>query len=656
MYRKLHLYIFIICSCYIQQVYAQTHKIDNLKKQLALAAGDEQKAAALLNLCRQNYSLTADSLYQYANALKKISNKNLNKQYQVLADYYITYSLLFKGMEDSSLQITNRYLEKLSNNKEKHEAYMLFLQLKGLYYFRTNKRKETVDVFYELLNEAKQRNDTLNMLVAKRGISLSYIISGQDQEALKLIYNAITLIPDRSLEKYREIYGLILVNAGICFLHLHQATHSKIFADSCDYYTANAIAIGRKSENLFLLCQGLIVNGLILSYKKQFAEAEKKLQEGLQVRKMIGDTIYIISDMSVLASFYANTKQLEKGVAIANKGIELVRGRKISSALLLLLYNALAENYKATGNYKQYADALKLLMAIKDSLNKKNSADELNNLQVEYDAQKKENTIVKQKLDIIQSNNLLYGAIGFLIFSILLASVFFTGYSKRRKLKEELLLKEEKRQAKIAVKDAGEKERRRISADLHDNMGAYATAIIANVDDMIVNKKTHNESAFTNLKTNAGELMSNLRDTIWASNKENFFLTGISDRFKIYIQKISPAYPAVNVEITEAITNNISFSPVQALNIFRILQEAFTNALKHSGANLINIFFESDNRLYIAIKDNGGGINDTDYLNNGNGIKNMKSRALESGLHLSIEKNEATGTVISITSQSVLQI
>ena len=94
---------------------------------------------------------------------------------------------------------------------------------------------------------------------------------------------------------------------------------------------------------------------------------------------------------------------------------------------------------------------------------------------------------------------------------------------------------------------------------------------------------------------------------------------------------------------------------MQALNIFRILQEAFTNALKHSGASLINIFFESDSRLYIAIKDNGTGINDTNYLNNGNGIKNMKSRASESGLLLSIEKNGATGTLINITSPEVLQ-
>ncbi len=217
-----------------------------------------------------------------------------------------------------------------------------------------------------------------------------------------------------------------------------------------------------------------------------------------------------------------------------------------------------------------------------------------------------------------------------------------------------MLLKEEKRQNEIAVKEAGEKERKRISADLHDNMGSYATAIIANVDDMIANKKP-GESSFTSLKTNAGELMSNLRDTIWASNKENFLLTSISDRFKIYVQKISPAYPNVKVEITETITNNISFSPVNALNVFRILQEAFTNAVKHSYANLIKINFKSDDQMYISISDNGNGIKDINDTNNGNGIKNMQTRATESGLQFSIEKNDAGGTMISIISETVLQ-
>ena len=114
------------------------------------------------------------------------------------------------------------------------------------------------------------------------------------------------------------------------------------------------------------------------------------------------------------------------------------------------------------------------------------------------------------------------------------------------------------------------------------------------------------------------------------------------------------AYPNIHVEVSEVITNDVSFSAIHALNIFRILQEACTNALKHSEANLIDVAFESNDSLRLSVKDNGTGITDINYLNSGNGIKNMKLRALESGLYLSVEKNEPSGTIVSLTSEPLL--
>ena len=118
------------------------------------------------------------------------------------------------------------------------------------------------------------------------------------------------------------------------------------------------------------------------------------------------------------------------------------------------------------------------------------------------------------------------------------------------------------------------------AADLHDNMGAYATAIIANVDDIVVNKKIETEPALFNLKINAIELMSNLRDTIWASYKEKIFLTGISDRFKSYIKKIMSAYPHVQIEISDRINNDISFPGYRGTQYFPYFTGSLYQCLK----------------------------------------------------------------------------
>jgi len=150
--------------------------------------------------------------------------------------------------------------------------------------------------------------------------------------------------------------------------------------------------------------------------------------------------------------------------------------------------------------------------------------------------------------------------------------------------------------------------------------------------------------------------MSNLRDTIWASYKEKIYLTGISDRFKNYARKILTAYPKVRIEVSESIIQDVSFLPVQALNIFRIIQEACTNALKHSGSDQIEVVFESDICFKIIIRDFGTGIRDPHYLNNGNGVKNMQSRASAAGLHFCISGNEPHGTQIAVTSDPILHI
>ncbi len=624
---------------------AQTHKIDSLKAQVAAASGNEQKAAALVQLCNEKSSLSADSLYKYSLALQKLSETIPGVHYKILADYFITYSLVINGKEDSSLAITNHYTALLAHNEKEKGAYLLFLQLKGLIYYRTNKPKETVNTFYELLGQATLCNDTMFMLFAKRGISSSYLSNGQNGECLKLVHDAVRLISAPEQIRFGDAYGLLLVNAAISFLHLHQATASPLFADSCEYYAKRAIDIGHSCDNLFIICQGLIARGLILSYKKEITEAENSLKQGLELRKVIGDTLYIISDMSVLGSFYANTKQLKKGEAICRLGISLARRRKNFTPLLLLLYNALAENYKATGNYKQYGETVKLQMAMKDSLNKQNSADELANLQTKYDLQKQETTIVQQKLDLTQKNYWIYGSLLLLGFAVVLSYILFKNSRRKQKLRMEIM----KRNSELAVKEAEEAERKRIAADLHDSLGAYAASIASNITHLSESETGNDHLVLHELHSNSQAIVAQLSDTIWVLKKDALLLTSISDRLKVFIQKVGPSYPGVTIDVEEEITNDYLLPPGQAFHLFQIIKEGVINALKHSRCTQIIIKIEALTDWTVSVSDNGAGMNRSLFTNEGgNGLQNMKERATESGWKIEWQANQPTGTKVVI--------
>jgi len=69
---------------------------------------------------------------------------------------------------------------------------------------------------------------------------------------------------------------------------------------------------------------------------------------------------------------------------------------------------------------------------------------------------------------------------------------------------------------------------------------------------------------------------------------------------------------------------------------------------------MIEVLFESNGTLKLCVKDNGQGITDCNYINNGNGIKNMKLRASESGLYLRVEENQPSGSMIIVTSEPIL--
>ncbi len=177
-------------------------------------------------------------------------------------------------------------------------------------------------------------------------------------------------------------------------------------------------------------------------------------------------------------------------------------------------------------------------------------------------------------------------------------------------------------------------ERERISRDLHDNIGAYASAISANVDDVIYQFNAPDHATLQRLKNSAREIIIQLRDSIWALNKENQTVIMLSDRIKNYIQKLQPTYPDVVFDVDENIEQNIAIASITALHVLRIVQEAVHNAIKHSGCSFIQINISSESPVVITIKDNGCGM--PNQPQPGEGLKNMQSRAAEIGWNLTI--------------------
>lgn len=170
-----------------------------------------------------------------------------------------------------------------------------------------------------------------------------------------------------------------------------------------------------------------------------------------------------------------------------------------------------------------------------------------------------------------------------------------------------------------------QKERERISRDLHDNLGSYATALLSKIQQMNATHDSHDLKEMNELGNN---IISNIRETIWIMQTKDIKLQNFSDKIKNYILKLKPIYPAIQMNVVDDIVNNISLSPTSTTHLFRIIQEAIHNCVKHAQATELHISFSSDSHLKIIIEDNGIGYEATKGEEH-YGIKNMQDRAEE---------------------------
>jgi signal transduction histidine kinase len=350
--------------------------------------------------------------------------------------------------------------------------------------------------------------------------------------------------------------------------------------------------------------------------------------------------------MAQLSFFYASTGQTDKGIEIAKRGLGLGQSAN-NITKLIFLYSALGENYHKANQPDEYNATLETIIRLKDSLYKKNSGDAIAEMEAKYNLQKQQNIIITQNYALTRSRYISIGSSLLFILGLLLLWVLYRNYRIIQKRKMEFAVAEQKMLSNKAVEFARESERKRIAADLHDNLGSYAAAITANVKYLREKQGSQDDAIMTQLDANAQSMVTQLSDTIWVLKNEYLPFTGLADRFKLWMLKLMQNYPLIKYHYNENIINDIEFTPARILNIFLMLKECVNNAVKHSNCTEIKIDFFSGFNWRISIEDNGRGF-ESSYISKGSGIDNIKNRAGESGWVVTWENVVPSGTRVVI--------
>ena len=530
--------------------------------------------------------------------------------------------------------------------------------------------------------------DRIGMADTFNNIGICLDQQGKFQEALENYFKALKIYERK---KDSEKIAMTYVNIGIVY------KTQKEYEKSLDYYKkANTIYARNKSKFGFAATSGNI--GSVLIDFKKFRESIRYSELAKEGYQKLGYDRYVAYPVSNIAIAYDSLKEYDKSEVFYLQAINLHKKFKndyeignISNAysrslnkqskfkesiriseealgyikkakLFPLEVNALknlANAYAGIGNYLKAYELSSAYSKGRDALFEEEKTKAVFELETQYETEKKEREILIQRARIaenelkIERKNLMILAVVFLLLlSVLIGWQFFN----RQKLKNIQLQKENELKdalLKIETQNKLQEQRLRISRDLHDTIGAQLTFIISSIDNLKYGFQIDDErlqNRLAGISEFTKETIYELRDTIWAMNMNQITFEDLKSRISNFIDnaKISSIGIDFQFVYSDAGLCKRTFTSVEGMNIYRIIQETINNSIKHSGAGKIAVTIDGDeDNLVIEVTDNGKGF--SPGLNKeGNGLNNIRKRAKEIGGEIELNSKPGEGTAMKL--------
>ena len=255
-------------------------------------------------------------------------------------------------------------------------------------------------------------------------------------------------------------------------------------------------------------------------------------------------------------------------------------------------------------------------------------------MKIQYETEKKDQEIKLKEQQLEKQRLVRNGMIAGTALLLLVGLLLFRSFRLNKKV--------EKQQAIL-------EERKRISADLHDDVGSGLSRI------MLLSELVKQEAKMPETRKDAEkisavsqELSANISEIIWALNSNNDYV----ENMVAYIRRYAAEYfenSPVKLKINTP--DNIAHMPIKSenrRNVFYAVKEALHNIIKHAKATEAELkFMVKNNILSVVINDNGIGMPKGELNRFGNGLKNMRHRmtSINGGMHI----ENGQGTKITLT-------
>ena len=197
-----------------------------------------------------------------------------------------------------------------------------------------------------------------------------------------------------------------------------------------------------------------------------------------------------------------------------------------------------------------------------------------------------------------------------------------------------------------------EEERRRLSAELHDELGQHLTAIRFEAEVIKTAKNLQDTQFSAEAIDKIGRDMKNIvRSMLERLRPPELEMFGLRGALTEMINSWQLRHPQTKV-VFKCKVDFTGVDDARQLSIYRIIQEGLTNISRHAGSSVVNVnisLVSSDTLITIMINDDGQGCDLTKQVK-GFGLKGMQERvdSLLGKMTLNSSPNKGMKIVIEV--------
>jgi two-component system NarL family sensor kinase len=655
MKRFLLLIVFVFFAVF---ALGQSPQTDSLKHLIRTSKGDRAKLKAMLDLCAKFETLPKDTLWDYAVKAKILAAKLHDTPSRSLAIIAQANAYLRWNNADSALALIEPELSKYkAGDPATVDIYFGLRHVKINCISDVSNYKDAIAETYGVLRQAENYKDSLAIAECLNALSGYKYEMNFPPEAISLALKGL------SFTTGRPRYDAAIIN--LCG-NLAEYYYWINKLDSGMYYADKTFNLSTHAGYVNYQAWALQKKSAIYLKAKDYPKAEKAILESIQLYEKVDGKEPHDDNLVALADVYTRTRQFDKAIEVVNDALAFYslaqnnsthakNGVSANGLQRIFLYQELARAYHLKGDTKNYEALLEKIISSMDAFYRANSAQAIADVETKYQVQKKEATIAQQQLALVREHYVFYGLVVIGALGAIIAFLILREVRRKQKLKLQQLHEEERLLSEKAVAGAEETERRRIAADLHDNLGAQLSFIKRNVDfimDRPAGFSPEDERKYLgSVNDIAQTAMVDLRETLWVLNKHEVSIQEFTDKLKSYLKQQLMGKDMIKWDFKEHIQDNWRLPAGEVMHIFRIVQEVISNIIKHSEAKNINIqFYSSGPDTYrLEIFDNGKGFEFQNNYTGHYGLENIQQRANAISAKLLVTSSPDAGTCIVLT-------